>query len=316
MGNTVFLSIFLLIIGIPYSFSNNYCTTVCTAKFQRGIAEITGSADTSTMLAPFHRIISTNEDNKAAHKQIRILCSKVKGWETCLRTCHQNGARQVLLSSMDQWKRFCSVMRKPNRATMEFMNCERDHQQRVSHHCRIQIPQTQIISIFCEKFHHYHKCSERQKYHCSDEAMHLKKTIDKAIEKSFNNIIKYARNRVNIPRECNMFHRPHHKPKILKGEIRSTTMASITTTKSDVAEKLLVSEVTIYDYYQTTTSPEFRVEDSSIVILDSENGENHNENNITTIAVKETQSLVNSISYPQIFTIFHLFSFIIFTFFL
>lgn len=98
---------------------------------------------------------------------------RVKSWETCVRSCSRDNARAILLSSMDQWKKFCALMRKPTRgafrlvfcswkskttrciisvltASNEYLNCERDHQQQVSKHCDMYMLTTFTITVFCK----------------------------------------------------------------------------------------------------------------------------------------------------------------------
>ncbi|CAI2356807.1 unnamed protein product [Caenorhabditis sp. 36 PRJEB53466] len=67
-------TISILLLLVQY-LSAQFCTAVCMTKFQNAISDITGSSEATTMLAPFHKIISTTSDNRAAHKQIRTLCS-------------------------------------------------------------------------------------------------------------------------------------------------------------------------------------------------------------------------------------------------
>ncbi|EGT30181.1 hypothetical protein CAEBREN_17628 [Caenorhabditis brenneri] len=194
------------------------------------------------MLAPFHKIIASTEDNRSAHKQIRSLCTRVKSWETCVRSCSRDSARAILLSSMDQWKKFCALMRKPTRASNEYLNCERDHQQQVSKHCDIYMPTTFTITVFCKSLEKYRDCSDRYMHRCSDEAFLVKKAIDDAIQNSFSKVLKFATNRIRLPQRCNMYHRSHHYNK-QRGEIDhkpivTSTMTTVTSTAITISPAL------------------------------------------------------------------------------
>ncbi|PIC18316.1 hypothetical protein B9Z55_024253 [Caenorhabditis nigoni] len=241
----LFATISILLLTVS-SISAQYCTAVCMTKFHRSIADITGigSSETTTMLAPFHKIIANTEDNRSAHKQIRALCQRVKSWETCVRSCSRDSARAILLSSMEQWKKFCALMRKPTRASNEYLNCERDHQQEVSKHCDAYMPTTFTITVFCKSLEKYRDCSDRYMHRCSDEAFLVKKAIDDAIQHSFAKVLKFATNRIRLPQRCNMYHRSHHYNK-QRGEIdhkpivtTTSTMTAVTSTPITISPAL------------------------------------------------------------------------------
>ncbi|EFO82773.1 hypothetical protein CRE_00260 [Caenorhabditis remanei] len=240
-------SISILLLTV-ISTSAQYCTAVCMTKFHKSIAEITGigSSETTTMLAPFHKIIASTEDNRSAHKQIRSLCTRVKSWETCVRSCSRDSARAILLSSMDQWKKFCALMRKPTRASNEYLNCERDHQQQVSKHCDVYMPTTFTITVFCKSLEKYRDCSDRYMHQCSDEAFIVKKAIDDAIQNSFSKVLKFATNRIRLPQRCNMYHRSHHYNK-QRGEINHKPI--ITSTISAVTSAAITTSPAISDVF-------------------------------------------------------------------
>ncbi|CAD6187392.1 unnamed protein product [Caenorhabditis auriculariae] len=105
-------------------------------KFHRSISQVTGSTEKLTLFAPFHTIIGASEDNSGALKNIKRICSSVRAWESCVRSCSRDDAREILLSSMNQWKNFCAIVRKPSRDTDEYFNCERENQQYVSQNCQ------------------------------------------------------------------------------------------------------------------------------------------------------------------------------------
>lgn len=158
-------------------------------------------------MAPFHRLIANVEDNAEVFRHIRTLCMNVKNWDKCARTCPKDTSRSIILTSTNHWKKFCNVMRHPTKETKEYLNCEREHQHRVQKHCHYHAAKTYSISNFCRSLEKYKVCFERQKRYCSDAAMEIKETIDRAVENVFFKLLKLAGNKVRIPKKC--FTRSH-----------------------------------------------------------------------------------------------------------
>ncbi|CAB3400043.1 unnamed protein product [Caenorhabditis bovis] len=186
---------------------SSYCTAACLTKFQKVI-------------------IGTSDDNDQAYRQFRTLCHAVKHWDTCIKSCSNDNAKAVFLSSMEQWKKFCAVMQNN-----EYLYCEREYRQQVKRNCEVYLPPTYSVAIFCKSLEKYRNCSDRYKYRCSDAALQIKNEIEEAVQNSFSKLIRLAGNRIRLPDKCNMWQNNHrHRGKHVRGEVLHRTNLLITTT--------------------------------------------------------------------------------------